>query len=109
MNTISLYKKAIDCFNHGDLEGMAMTWDDDIVIMDMTDDKVVARGKRNALKMFKKQYKHQPTHITVDNVVVMGNKVVSFEKEEDQEHHVTEAICILEEDHGLFKKVYWLF
>jgi hypothetical protein len=39
----------------------------------------------------------------------MGNKLISYEKEEDQDHHITEAMCVLEEDHGLIKHMYWFF
>ncbi len=109
MDTLKMYKHAIECFNKGDIEGMAKSWDDDISIMDMTDDSLVVKGKDHAIQMFKNQYKRQPTHITIDKVVQMGNKLISYEKEEDQDHHITEAMCVLEEDHGLIKHMYWFF
>ena len=109
MNIVELYKKAIEMYNAGDIEGMSETWDEKITITNVTDGSIVATNKEQALSVFKKQYKYQPTQIFVENTQVMGNKLVVFEREFDKFEHETDAICILESDHDLIKNVWWVF
>jgi len=109
MNIVELYEKAIELYNAGDIEGMSETWDEKIVIRNVTDGSVVANNKTQALEVFKKQNKYQPTQIFVENTQVMGDKLVAFEREFDNFEHETDAICIFECDHDHFKNIWWFF